>query len=454
MHDRPLTPHLPARSPGRRKRTGQSRLMGLLLRYLSVSRVSTRVGMSCAMMVWASTLCWPAPVLAQATGSPVSPSAGVAGTDEPRETESPRLLRRTQPRWDLLLMKTSTGDQSVTSIEQWEVRRAGIVQAMQAVMGDLPGDERRCPLDVSVDEVELIADIARLHLTYQSEAGGFVPAYLFVLVSSLDELPFEMELTDEQRERTRDSAASRQGDATRRPAMLCLHPTDQVRGNRGVIGIPERPTMGYALELARRGYVTLAPAYPLLADYQPDLAALGWESGSMKAIWDNVRGLDLLTSLPCVDPDRMGAIGHSLGGHNAVYTAVLEPRIKVVVTSCGLDAYVDYYDGREDVWRPGAGWCQERYIPRLAQYADDLESIPYDFPELIGALAPRRVLIVAPVGDDNFRAASVDRIATSARQVYRLWERESSLEVLHPPGPHDFSDDMRKAAYEWIDESW
>ena len=68
--------------------------------------------------------------------------------------------------------------------------------------------------------------------------------------------------------------------------------------------------------------------------------------------------------------------------------------------------------------------------------------------------APRRVLIVAPVGDDNFRAASVDRIATSARQVYRLWERESSLEVLHPPGPHDFSDDMRKAAYEWIDESW
>ena len=83
-----------------------------------------------------------------------------------------------------------------------------------------------------------------------------------------------------------------------------------------------------------------------------------------------------------------------------------------------------------------------------------MESIPYDFPELIGALAPRRVLIVAPVGDDNFRAASVDRIATSARQVYRLWERESSLEVLHPPGPHDFSDDMRKAAYEWIDESW
>ena len=33
-------------------------------------------------------------------------------------------------------------------------------------------------------------------------------------------------------------------------------------------------------ELAERGYVTLAPNYPLLAKYQPDLKALGWQSGT------------------------------------------------------------------------------------------------------------------------------------------------------------------------------
>src|SRR2546430_7140022 len=36
-----------------------------------------------------------------------------------------------------------------------------------------------------------------------------------------------------------------------------------------------------------RSYVTLAPNYPLLAKYQPDLKKLGWEGGTLKAVWDN-----------------------------------------------------------------------------------------------------------------------------------------------------------------------
>ena len=49
--------------------------------------------------------------------------------------------------------------------------------------------------------------------------------------------------------------------------------------------------MSVGSELAERGYVTLAPNYPLLAKYQPDLKKLGWESGTLKAVWDNIRGL-------------------------------------------------------------------------------------------------------------------------------------------------------------------
>ncbi len=82
-----------------------------------------------------------------------------------------------------------------------------------------------------------------------------------------------------------------------------------------VVGLGDTPNRGYALELAQRGYVTLAPNYPLLAKYQPDWKQLGWESGTLKAVWDNMRGLDLLASLPFVDHSNgFGAIGHSLGG--------------------------------------------------------------------------------------------------------------------------------------------
>ena len=39
----------------------------------------------------------------------------------------------------------------------------------------------------------------------------------------------------------------------------------------------------------------------------------------MKAIWNNIRAIDVLEAMPEVDRDRIGAIGHSLGGHNALF---------------------------------------------------------------------------------------------------------------------------------------
>ena len=167
--------------------------------------------------------------------------------------------------------------------------------------------------------------------------------------------------------------------------------------------------------------MVLAPAYPLMAGYQPDLKALGYQSGTMKAIWDNIRGLDLLESLPFVRKGKLGAIGHSLGGHNAIYTAVFDPRIQVVVSSCGFDSFLDYYGGDPANWQPERGWCQTRYMPRLADYRGRLADIPFDFHELIGALAPRPVFVNAPLRDANFRWQSVDQVLNAASAVYRLY---------------------------------
>ncbi len=240
------------------------------------------------------------------------------------------------------------------------------------------------------DEADLGTYIRRL-ITYASELGCRVPAYLLIPKSAL------------------------RGER-RAPAVLCLHPTDNVIGHGVVVGLGGKVNRAYASELAERGYVALAPSYPLLAKYQPDLRALGWESGTLKAVWDNIRGLDLLETLPYVkaEPGAFGAVGHSLGGHNAVFTALFDDRIKAVVSSCGLDAFVDYYGGDENVWKPEKGWTQTRYMPKLAVYRGRLGEIPFDFGELLGALAPRRVMINAPLHDTNFRAESVDRITSAA----------------------------------------
>jgi hypothetical protein len=158
----------------------------------------------------------------------------------------------------------------------------------------------------------------------------------------------------------------------------------------------------------------------------------------------------LLESLPFVRRGPVAAIGHSLGGHNAVFTAFVDSRIGVVVSSCGLDSFLDYYDGKESVWLPEKGWTQTRYMPRLAEYRGRLKEIPYDFHELIAGLAPRRVLLIAPQRDENFRAASVDRIAAAARPVFELYGAGDHLRVLHPDCGHDFPLEQREAAYEWL----
>lgn len=308
----------------------------------------------------------------------------------------------------------------------WERRRLEILRAMQQVMGPLPGRERRAPLDLQVSGETDCGRYVRRAITYAAEPGARTPAWLLVPKRALD------------------------AGATA-PAVLCLHPTDDTIGHDVVVGLGGRPNRAYAAELAERGYVALAPSYPLLAKYQPDVRGLGYASGTMKAIWDNVRGLDLLESLPYVRRGGFGAIGHSLGGHNAVYTAAFDQRLAVIVSSCGLDLYTDYYGGDPKVWQTEKGWCQLRYMPRLLDYAGRLETIPFDFAEIIGTLAPRPCFISAPLRDANFRWASVDRIVAAARPVYTMLGAPTALSVEHPDSDHDFPEPMRQQAYALFD---
>lgn len=336
--------------------------------------------------------------------------------------------RRRLPRDQLLVYRGPDGKPvAVKSPEDWAKRRAEIVRGMETVMGKLPGDSKRCPLEMKTESEEDCGKFVRRFVTYASEPDCRVPAYLLIPKDVLQE-------------------------KKKVPAILCLHGTDNVIGHGTIVGLGRRPNRGYAKELAERGYVTLAPNYPLLAKYQPDLKKLGWESGTLKAVWDNKRGLDLLESLPYVDGAKMGAIGHSLGGHNSVYTAVFDDRLQVVVSSCGLDSYLDYYGGDEKNWQPEKGWCQTRYMRKLADYKGRLEDIPFDFHELIGALAPRHVLLIAPKKDSNFRADSVDRIVAAARPVFRLLGHADRLHVEHPDCEHDFPPEMRAAAYRLFDK--
>jgi pimeloyl-ACP methyl ester carboxylesterase len=333
--------------------------------------------------------------------------------------ENPPLLRGLS-RTRLLEYRDESGAlRMAASVEEWAARRNEALAGFQKVAGALPGGGKRPPLEVRLVEEVDCGSYARRLIEYQSSPGGWVPAYLCLPKPAMEGRPA--------------------------PAVLCLHPTNNEIGHQVVVGLGGKANRQYGSELAERGFVTLSPAYPLLANYQPDLRELGFSSGTMKAVWDNLRGLDLLESLPEVGKEAgFAVIGHSLGGHNAIYTAVFDERIRAVVSSCGFDSFLDYKGGNIQ------GWVQERYMPRMGYYLGDPSRVPFDFYELVACLAPRHVFVNAPLRDSNFQWDSVDRIAAAARPVFALHGAEDRLEIHHPDCDHDFPDQERFSAYDFI----
>jgi dienelactone hydrolase len=166
----------------------------------------------------------------------------------------------------------------------------------------------------------------------------------------------------------------------------------------------------------------------------------------MRAVWNNLRGVDLLVGLPEVDAGRIGVIGHSLGGHNAIFTAAFDERLRAVVSSCGFTPFPDYYGG--DL----AGWTSVTYMPRIrTAYGADPARVPFDFPEVIASLAPRGFFASAPERDDNFAVAGVRRAFAEARPIYALFDAADRLVLATPDAGHTFPPAQRQEAYDWLE---
>ena len=230
------------------------------------------------------------------------------------------------------------------------------------------------------------------------------------------------------------------------PAMLALHPTSPLGKDR-VTEAGGEPNRMVAFELARRGYVVIAPDYPSFGDSREyDFQADGYESGTMKGIFNHMRCVDLLQTREEVDPERIGAIGHSLGGHNAMFVGVFDERLKVIVSSCGWTPFHDYYGGKIK------GWTSDRYMPKLRDvYGLDPDRVPFDFYEVVAALAPRAFFSNSPLGDGNFDVAGVRKGVAEAIRVFALLGAADRLQVRYPDCGHDFPPPVRREAYEFVD---
>ncbi len=289
--------------------------------------------------------------------------------------------------------------------------RRPLLEALERVMGPMPPLEDDVPWKADGEWRE--RGYIRRHILFQSEPGDFVPAWLL-----LPARPHR-----------------------KRPAALCLHQTTRI-GKDEPAGLGGKPGLHYAKELALRGWTALAPDYPNFGEYRFDPYARGYASATMKGIVNHARALRLLAALPGVDPRRIAAAGHSLGGHNALFLAAFEPRVAAVVTSCGFTSFRRYMGG--DL----RGWSHAGYMPRIAGgFGCDPARMPFDFPDVLRLIAPRPVFVNAPLGDDNFDVRGVRECLDAVRGLFP----RGRLAAEFPACGHEWPEPVRRRAWAWLE---
>jgi len=332
---------------------------------------------------------------------------------------------------ELLFYLDSDGQKRpVRTQSEWRIKRLQILEGMQAAMGNLPDRSALPDLDVQITDSLTEFNYTRLTINFLAAENERVPAYLYI--------PFQKE------------------KRKKFPAMVVLHGTGAL-GKQLVDGFSTLPNRAYAKELAQRGYVVIAPDYPSMGDLKDhDFENDRYDSGTMKGIFNHMRCVDLLQSRKEVDPKRIGVIGHSLGGHNAMFVGAFDTRLKVIVSSSGW-TLMDYYDIGEEASKKYGGrlgpWAQDRYMPLLRdKFNLDPDKIPFDFDEIIAALAPRGFFSNSPINDTNFDVEGVKKGINSASLVYKFLHAGEMLQVHHPDSGHDFPPEIRLKAYMFIDK--
>lgn len=101
------------------------------------------------------------------------------------------------------------------------------------------------------------------------------------------------------------------------PALVCLHGHG---GDRAAVHDPDSIYRGLAAEFACRGFVTLAPSL--------------WHCEyASNQLWNLMRLVDALETLPYVDPARIGCAGLSMGGEWTMWLTAMDLHIKAAVVS-------------------------------------------------------------------------------------------------------------------------
>jgi len=303
---------------------------------------------------------------------------------------------------------------------QFEKRKAEVRRQLLAMMGGLPNE--RSPLKVRRMGTIDRGDYRVEKLIYESLPRFYVTANLYVPKTGSSRFPAILQPTGH--------SLSAKAGAFYQDISLGLVKSGFVVLTYDPVGQGERGIFyDSALGGPRIGRNTTEHE---MVGIQSLLAG---ESIARYMVWDGMRGIDLLQSLPYVDSKRIGVTGCSGGGTLTSYIAALDDRVQVAAPACYITDWEDQLLGT------GPQDAEQ-------QFPDQLKN-GLNHPDLVEAFAPKPYLINSTT-DDFFPIAGSRKALAESRRIYALFGAEDKVSSFVAPGGHGVPKSQREAIEAWM----
>lgn len=301
-------------------------------------------------------------------------------------------------------------DSSAAEFGRWQTR------ARRKLQGLLNLDAHtRVPLRLSRKPHSETDTVVRERVSYRTLRGVEVPAWLLIP----------------------------KGLTRPAPAVVC--PPGHGGGMNQVMDEADGIYKQFALQLVRRGMVVLVPEHLGFGE------RMGEEGNTRRAshgyfylalnllgvsqmgvmIWDLMRAVDVLASLPEVDARRIGCYGLSLGGETTLLLSAVDTRIRAVGISGFLCSYKSSFLAEQH--------CGCGYSCGLVRHLEHVD--------IAALIAPRPLVVESAIRDPIFPVNVAKKTYRALRKLYGLLDARERIAQDVFEGGHEISGAV---AYDWL----
>ncbi len=191
---------------------------------------------------------------------------------------------------------------------------------------------------------------------------------------------------------------------------------------------------GRAINLARQGFVVFT--YDMVGyndsqqvphTFSGQREYLWGLSLSGLQLWDSIRALDFLESLPYVRRDAIGMTGESGGGTQTFLASAVDRRIAVSVPVNMISLHMQ-------------GGCLCENPPGLRLETTNVE--------IAATIAPRPLLMISATGD--WTNETLESEYPAMRGIYNLLDAPDHVRAVRITAEHNYNRESREAMYAWM----